>query len=150
LRIFFGVAFLANGAAKLIGGSWVTNLGFLYDRNASLAVLRESLSDHPIGPYRDLVQSVIVANWDTSAPLIGLGEVVIGALLVLGVGTRPAAVAGALFALNLQVLALSGGHWLFQHALVWLPLLAIAYVGGGRSLRGLVGRRPDSQRVADD
>jgi uncharacterized membrane protein YphA (DoxX/SURF4 family) len=130
LRIFYGVVFLANGAAKLMGGSWFTSLGFLYDRNTSLALLRESVADHPIPVYRDLTQAVINA-WEVAAPLIGLGEVVLGVLLVVGLAPRAAAVVGVLFGLNLQVLALSGGGWLFQHALVWLPLLVVAWSGGG-------------------
>jgi len=131
LRIFYGFIFLANGLAKVIGGTWATTLGFLYDRNSSLALLRGSVQDHPVAVYRDFVQSVINA-WDVAAPLIGAAEVALGIILIIGLAPRAAAIVGVLFGLNLQVLALSGGSWLFQHALVWLPLLLVAWADGGR------------------
>lgn len=153
LRVFFGFVFLTNGAAKLVPGPWSTPLGYLFDSSTALAVAREAAAAHPVAPYREALQSVILPNWPAFVAFLGVFEVVLGTLLVLGLATRLAALAGAGFGLHLQFMALSAGHWMFQHALVWLPLLVLAVIHTSRfgldgllRARSLVGRDRNNGR----
>jgi uncharacterized membrane protein YphA (DoxX/SURF4 family) len=140
LRVLLGLVFLLNGLSKLVPGWAQTLLGYLIDSNLALAVLRNAVESHPVGAYADLMQSIVLANWGVFAVALGVFEVGVGALLIVGLWTRWAAIAGALFAMHLQFMAVGAGHWLFQHALVWGPLLVLAWVGAGR-FAGLDGRR---------
>jgi uncharacterized membrane protein YphA (DoxX/SURF4 family) len=150
LRIFFGVVFLANGAAKLIPAIVHTPLGYLIGADGALAVLRAEVAQHPLAPYRDLMSSLVIDNWSVVAPGLAMFEVIVGILLIAGLWTRWAALAGAVFGLHLQFLTLFAGRWLFEHALIWVPLLVMAVTGAGSAIgldsrRQRVGARPGRQ-----
>ncbi|HWH37821.1 MAG TPA: DoxX family membrane protein [Candidatus Limnocylindrales bacterium] len=140
LRVLFGLVFAANGVAKLLPGSWVTPFGYLIGGDGALATLRASLVAHPVGPYRELMAGLFIESWPLAALGVGLFEVAIGLLLIIGLGTRWAALLGAGFAIHLHWLTLFAGHWLFEFALLWLPLLALAALDAGRH-HGLDGWR---------
>jgi uncharacterized membrane protein YphA (DoxX/SURF4 family) len=149
LRILFGAMFVANGAAKLLPGSWTTPVGYLIGSDGALATMRASVASHPVGPYRDLMISVAIENWSVVGLAVGLFEVGIGSLLIIGLWARWAAVLGALFAIHLHWMTLFAGHWLFEMALLWLTLLVLAVLDAGR-YHGLDGRHRSVARAHDD
>jgi uncharacterized membrane protein YphA (DoxX/SURF4 family) len=140
LRVLFGVMFAANGVAKLMPGSWSTPIGYLIGSEGALATLRSSLASHPVAAYRELMERVVVDNWSLASLALGGFELAVGLLLISGLFARWAALAGALFALHLHFLTLFAGHWLFEFALLWLPLLVLAALDAGRHY-GLDSRR---------
>lgn len=147
LRVFFGLLFAANGAAKLLPGSWSTPAGYLIGSESALVTLRAELAGHPIAAYRALME-LFVEHWDVAGIGLGVFELSIGVLLVVGLAARWAALLGALFALNLHLLTLFSGHWLFEYALLWLPLIVLAWVDAGR-WHGLDARRARSVAAHD-
>ena len=134
LRVLFGLLFLANGLAKLVPGLWNTPLGYLINADAARDIVASEVRRHPIPLYRDVMEGVILTNWSLVAPLLATFEILVGGLLLAGVATRWAALAGALFALHLHFMTVFNGRWLFEFALIWVPLLVLAS-GPTRSIR---------------
>jgi uncharacterized membrane protein YphA (DoxX/SURF4 family) len=141
LRIYFGVVFLHNGIAKLVPAVpnlWPdTPLGFVINaegpRSARSILQFEVVTQpHPVEPYRALVEQVILPNFEPFAFGIGVAEVAVGLLLILGLWTSLAALAGAAMILHLQFATLWNDKWLYEYSLEWLPLLCIAAFRAGR------------------
>jgi uncharacterized membrane protein YphA (DoxX/SURF4 family) len=91
---------------------------------------------NPVPFLHDLLTQLVVPNWQFFAVLQGAGETAVGVLLILGIATRPAALVGALLALNLSLtvaftVADVGVRWLY-----YLPVLASfeVFVNGSGSL----------------
>ena len=111
LRIFFGVVYLHNGLAKIlpaVPGLWPdTPIGFVINaegrRSAESIMTYEVITQpHPIEPYRAFVEQVVLPNFGFFGFSIGLLEVVVGILLILGLFTPIAALLAAGMALHLQ------------------------------------------------
>ena len=132
LRMLFGLVFLANGLAKVVPGLWNTPLGYLINADAARDIVAAEVRRHPITAYRDLMENVILANWGVVAPLLAAFELGVGGLLLAAIATRWAALAGALFALHLHFMTVFNGRWLFEYALIWVPLLVLALGSTGR------------------
>jgi uncharacterized membrane protein YphA (DoxX/SURF4 family) len=141
LRAYFGLIYLHNGIAKLlpaVDGLWPnTPLGFVIqangDRSARSILQFEVVTQpHPVGPYRDLVENVVLPNFDVFVAGIGVLETVVGLLLILGLLTPVAAILAAGMALHLQFATLWNDKWLYEYSLEWLPLLCLAAFRAGR------------------
>jgi uncharacterized membrane protein YphA (DoxX/SURF4 family) len=141
LRVYFGLVYLHNGIAKLlpaVDGLWPdTPLGFVIqatgDRSAQSILQFEVVTQpHPVGPYRDLVENVVLPNFGVFVAGIGVLETVVGLLLILGLLTPLAAILAAGMALHLQFATLWNDKWLYEYSLEWLPLLCLAAFRAGR------------------
>lgn len=141
LRIFFGVVFLHNGLAKLlpaIPNLWPdTPIGFVIQatgERSALSILQFEVvtSQHPIEPYRSLVENVILPNFGLFGAGIGLLETVVGLMLILGFMTPIAALLAAGMVLHLQVATLWNDKWIYEYSVEWVPLLCIAALRAGR------------------
>jgi thiosulfate dehydrogenase [quinone] large subunit len=95
-----------------------------------------------IGPYRVFLEQVIIPNASFWAGLQLIFEPLIGLLLVLGLFTRLAALAGSLFALNL-LLAAFGNDWIWTYVMLLALIVSVGLTGAGRlwGLDGLLARR---------
>jgi uncharacterized membrane protein YphA (DoxX/SURF4 family) len=141
LRVYFGLVYLHNGIAKLlpaVDGLWPDSpLGFVIqatgDRSAQSILQFEVVTQpHPVGPYRDLVENVVLPNFGVFVAGIGVLETVVGLLLILGLMTPLAAILAAGMALHLQFATLWNDKWLYEYSLEWLPLLCLAAFRAGR------------------
>jgi len=141
LRIFFGLVYVHNGIAKLlpaIPNLWPnTPVGFVIaatgPRSARSIVEFEVITQpHPIGPYRDLVQQLVLPNFDVFVGLLGVFETGVGILLILGLLTPLAALLAAGMALHLQFMTLWNDKWIYEYSVEWVPLLCLAAFRAGR------------------
>jgi uncharacterized membrane protein YphA (DoxX/SURF4 family) len=141
LRIFFGIVYLHNGLAKLlppIPNLWPdTPIGFVINaegpRSAQSILQYEVVTqNHPIEPYRALVETLILPNFGAFGFAVGATETLVGVLLILGLLTPIAAIVAALMALHLQFATLWNDKWIYEYSVEWVPLLAIAAFRAGR------------------
>jgi uncharacterized membrane protein YphA (DoxX/SURF4 family) len=139
-RIFFGLILFSNGLAKLFEFRDI-ELGpyraFLIDREEARSILEFETNQRggdgtelPVLP--DLVNDVILPNWDVFEWLVTALELGAGAALILGIATRAAALAALGQQLFLQLVYLSSGRWAFEQPHEWVPLLILALVPSGR------------------
>ena len=149
LRIFVGTILFANGMAKLVGITTITVGPYqanLIDRAATRFILRFEGLENPAngGPGTEVpgvepVVRFLLDHFDIVQWLITAAEVGLGALLVLGLASRGA----ALLALGqhgfLALLYASSNRWLFEQPHEYVPLAILALVPSGR-LWGLDGR----------
>ena len=149
LRIFVGTILLANGMAKLVGITTITVGPYqanLIDRAATRFILRFEGLENPAngGPGTDVpgvepIVRFLLDHFDIVQWLITAAEVGLGALLVLGLASRGA----ALLALGQQgflaLLYASSNRWLFEQPHEYVPLAILALVPSGR-VWGLDGR----------
>lgn len=149
LRIFMGTILLANGLAKLVGITTITLGPYqanLIDREATRFILRyEGLENKANGgpgtevPGLEPIVRFLLDNFDVVQWLITAAEIGIGALLVLGLASRGA----ALLALGqhgfLALLYASSNRWLFEQPHEYVPLVILLLVPSGR-VWGLDGR----------
>lgn len=142
LRIFFGVILLANGLAKLVPFVDVSvgpYDGFLIDRDIARAILVEhgAATELPLLPT--IVDEVLLANWGVFQWLITALEIGVGALLIVGLATRGAALVGLGQQLFLAGLYISSNRWVFEQPHEYVPLMILALVPAGR-VWGVDGR----------
>jgi uncharacterized membrane protein YphA (DoxX/SURF4 family) len=138
LRIYFGLVYFHNGIAKLlpsVPNLWPnTPLGFVINSEGARTILEAEVvgGQHPVAPYRDLVQNVILPNAEPFVFLVGATETLVGILLIVGLLTPLAALIAAGLALHLQFATLWNNKWLYEYSLQWLPLLCLAAFRAGR------------------
>lgn len=141
LRIFFGVVFLHNGLAKIlpaVPNLWPdTLIGFVINatggRSAQSILTFEVINqNHPIEPYRSLIENVVLPNFNVFAVGIGALETLVGLLLIVGFLTPVAALIAAGMALHLQFATLWNDKWIYEYSVEWLPLLCLAAFRAGR------------------
>jgi uncharacterized membrane protein YphA (DoxX/SURF4 family) len=140
LRIFFGVILFANGVAKLLEVRQIS-LGpyqsFLINREESRSILDFEVNQRNGGTdvpgLKTLANDVVLANWGVFQWLITAVELGVGALLIVGLATRGAALVGLGQQLFLQVVYLSSNRWTFEQPHEWVPLLILAIVPAGRA-----------------
>ncbi len=139
-RIFFGVILFSNGLAKLFEfrdiaiGPYET---FLIDRADARRILDVEVNqrggdgtDVPL--LKDLVNEVMLPNWDVFQWLVTTLELGAGAALILGIASRGAALAAFGQQFFLQFVYLSSSRWMFEQPHEWVPLLILALVPAGR------------------
>lgn len=135
LRVGFGLVFLTNGIAKLPGqpNKIPPFKGFLITRDGARSILESDTGGHPVGLYKRLVDDLILAHWNAFGPLLTITELFIGVCLVLGVVTPIAALLATALLLHLQFANIHrGDKWLWEYAVEWMPLLALALLRAGR------------------
>lgn len=141
LRVFFGLVYLHNGIAKIlpaVPNLWPdTPLGFVINaeggRSAESIMRYEVITNqHPIEPYRALVEQVVLPNFGFFGFSIGLLETVVGLMLILGLLTPIAALVAAGMALHLQFATLWNDKWIYEYSVEWVPLLCLAAMRAGR------------------
>ena len=138
LRIYFGVVFLHNGVAKVlpaVPNLWPnTPLGFVIDAEGARRILEAEVlaGQHPVEPYRLLIQEFVLPNSGPFLLLLGSTEVAVGFLLIVGLLTPLAALLAAVMVLHLQFATLWNNKWLYEYSVEWLPLLCLAAFRAGR------------------
>ena len=157
VRIFFGVILLANGIAKVfefrrvaVGDWWIT---FLIDRSFAREIL-DSLAnrDRPgttqLPGLRWIANEVMLDNWGWFQWVLTATELGVGALLVVGLATRGAALVGFGFQFFLALYYLPTNKWSFEQPHEYVPLLILALVPAGRvwGLDGVLTRRESGLR----
>ncbi|MGH9189701.1 MAG: hypothetical protein ACRD0Q_06680 [Acidimicrobiales bacterium] len=151
LRIFVGTILFANGLAKLLGITTVTIGPYkanLIDREATRFILRFEGLQNPAngGPGTEVpglkpVVRFLLDNFGWTQWLITAAELGIGALLVIGLASRGAALLALADHAFLALLYASSNRWLFEQPHEYVPLLILALVSGGRAW-GIDGRLP--------
>jgi uncharacterized membrane protein YphA (DoxX/SURF4 family) len=135
LRIFVGIIFFANGLAKLFSFRNV-EIGpyssFLINRDETRSILAGEASRNDISAVTQLVNDVLLPNYGWLQWVITFVELGVGALLILGLASRGAALVGLGQQLFLQLLYLSSGRWMFEQPHEWVPLLILLLVPAGR------------------
>lgn len=149
LRIFMGVVLFANGVAKLFGfssihvGPYVANL---IDRDATRFILQFEVFQNPAGgqqgtgiPGLRSVARLMLDHWGLFGWAVTAMELTVGALLIVGVLTRFAALVGLGEQLFLALVYASSNRWAFEQPHEYVPLIILALVPAGR-VWGLDGR----------
>jgi len=146
LRIFFGVILFTNGLAKLFEFREISigpYQSFLINKQEARSILEFEVNERGGGTdvpgLQALVNDVVLANWGFFQWLITAVELGVGALLIVGLATRGAALVGLGQQLFLQLVYLSSNRWAFEQPHEWVPLLILAIVPAGRAW-GLDGR----------
>jgi|SRR5680860_533658 len=152
LRIFFGVILFANGLAKLFAftdisiGPYSANL---IDRGLARSILENEGARTDLPGLGWIANDVILANWGVFQWLITAMELGVGALLIIGLASRGAALLGLGQQLFLAGLYFSSNRWAFEQPHEYVPLVILALVPSGR-VWGLdarvLARRPDLRR----
>jgi thiosulfate dehydrogenase [quinone] large subunit len=138
IRIMLGLAFLSNGLQKVL-------TGYLGSGAALTTYVEGQLRGPFTDPlYRSFLQGVLLPNADAFAPLLVVAELLVGLGLVLGLGTRLAAVGAVFLSLNYWLAAgpLSTPAQLRSFLIIGIVvLLAVPGVAWGLDGR-LLGRAP--------
>jgi len=158
IRIFFGLILFANGIAKLfafrrvaVGDYWIT---FLIDRPFARDILdnlanKDRAGTEQLPGLRWFANEVVLDNWSWFQWVLTATELGAGALLILGLATRGAALAGFGFQFLLALYYLPTNKWSFEQPHEYVPLAILALVPAGRiwGLDGwLLRRRPNLRR----
>ena len=163
IRIFFGIILFANGVAKLDPSLGRIDVGpyhaNLVTRDGARGILNFEVNERRIRDgapqgtqvpgLKPFVNDVVLANWGTFQWLVVLIELGAGGLLILGLATRFAALAGLGQQLFLALVYLSSNRWMFEQPHEYVPLIVLAIVPAGRMWgldAWLLRRHPELQR----
>ena len=138
-RIFMGLILFTNGLAKLLEFRQIT-IGpyesFLINKQEARSILDFEVNQRGGGTevpgLKALVNDVVLANWGFFQWVVTAVELGVGALLIIGLATRGAALVGLGQQLFLQLVYLSSNRWAFEQPHEWMPLLILALVPAGR------------------
>ena len=139
-RIYAGVVLFANGIAKLFEFRTI-ELGpyesFLINKAEARQILDFETNERggdgtELPLLKDLVNDVLLPNWDVFQWLVTALELGAGAALIVGLASRAAALAALGQQLFLQLVYLSSARWAFEQPHEWVPLLILALVPAGR------------------
>ncbi len=135
LRIFVGIIFFANGLAKLFSFRNI-EIGpyssFLINREEARSILQGEAAKNELPVIPGLVNDVLLPNFVWLQWVITFVELGVGALLIVGLLSRGAALVGFGQQIFLQLLYLSSGRWMFEQPHEWVPLLILLLVPAGR------------------
>lgn len=152
LRIFFGVILFANGVSKLFSftdisvGPYEANL---IDRGLARAILENEAARTELPLIDTIATEVLLPNWGFFEWVITAMELGVGALLIVGLATRGAALLGLGQQLFLAGLYFSSNRWAFEQPHEYVPLMILAIVPAGRVWgldRRVIARRPQLRR----
>jgi uncharacterized membrane protein YphA (DoxX/SURF4 family) len=157
IRIFFGLIIFANGLAKLDDRFVQIDLGpyhaNLIDRAEARGILNFEVNQRQITKHapkgtqvpglKQVVNDLVLAHWNVVQWVVTGIEVGAGALLIVGLASRGAALVDLGEQLFLALVYLSSNRWLFEQPHEYLPLLVLALVPAGRvwGLDALIVRR---------
>src|SRR5689334_22125648 len=125
LRVYLGIAFLSAASNKTFSwwASWPQNMSHF---------LTSKLTD-TYAFYRPVLTGFVLPNVAVIAPIIAVTEVAVGIALLLGAGTRVAAVVGLLLIVN-YMLALGDILWQpGQDQAFFVGLLVVLITNAGRA-----------------
>ena len=140
LRIFFGLILLSNGLAKLLDFRNIS-LGpyksFLINKTEARSILdyevnRRGGDGTDVPGLKAVVNDVVLPNWEVFQWVVTFVELGAGALLIIGLATRGAALIALGQQLFLQLVYFSSGRWAFEQPHEWVPLVILALVPAGR------------------
>ena len=135
LRIFFGLILFTNGLAKLFSFRNI-EIGpyrsFLINRDEARSILEGEAGKTELPGIPALVDDVILPNWDLFQWVVTAVELGVGALLIVGLATRGAALVGLGQQLFLQLMYFSSNPWTWEQPHEWVPLLILVLVPAGR------------------
>lgn len=163
LRIFFGLILLLNGMAKLDPDLGRIDIGWyhanLITQNGARGILNFEVNDRQVRKgapkgtqvpgVKWITNEVILPHWNIFKWLVTFTEVTAGALLVLGLATRFAALWDLLFQLFLAAVYFSSNRWMFEQPHEYVPLIILALIPAGRMWgldRLIIRRNPGLQR----
>lgn len=150
LRIFVGLIFFANGLSKVTGKrniviGWYQ--GSLIPRPEARQILdfevnKRNKTGTQVPYLKDVVNELILPHWDIMQWVVTITEVGVGALLILGLITRGAALGGLIFQIFLALVYASSNRWMFEQPHEYVPLIILAIVPAGRywGIDGMVVR----------
>ncbi len=142
LRIFVGLIAFSNGLAKLFSFREIEigpYFGTLVDRPEARGILEGEAARNELPLLPSIVDDVVLPSYDVMQWLVTFTELGTGALLILGVLSRGAALIVFAQHFGLQLLYLSSGRFAFEQPHEWLPPLILALVPAGL-IWGLDGR----------
>ena len=140
LRIFFGLILFSNGLAKLLEFRTIS-LGpyrsFLINKAEARSILENEVNRRggdgtDVPGLKAVVNDLVLPNWDFFQWVVTLVELGAGALLLIGLATRGAALIALGQQLFLQLVYFSSGRWAFEQPHEWVPLVILALVPAGR------------------
>ncbi len=145
LRIFVGVIALSNGLAKLFSFRMIDigpYSGTLVDRPEARGILEGEAARNELPLLPSIVDDIVLPSYDVMQWLVTFTELGTGALLILGVLSRGAALIVFAQHFGLQLLYLSSGRFAFEQPHEWVPPLILAIVPAGLvwGLDGRLGR----------
>jgi uncharacterized membrane protein YphA (DoxX/SURF4 family) len=139
LRVTFGLLFLTNGISKIPGFEDINYLpfpGFLIDYDGARNSLDFDTRDHPIGPYRTLVEEVVLDSYTLFGVGLVAAELAMGLMLITGAFASLGALLGSGALLHLWFANWGRYHsqeiWAWEGPIEWLPLLALTFLAAGR------------------
>ncbi len=144
LRIFFGVIYLSNALAKIIGvGAYdlgVASFGLLWLPQAEF-ILNDASTNTGFGLLGGMYQSLVLPNFGFFGAFLTVAELAAGLGLLFGVLSRAAAVGNLLLIAPIWVMYLfsDATQYLWTYPVDLLPLLLLAIVPTGRTA-GFDGR----------
>ncbi len=151
LRIFVGVIALSNGLAKLFSFRMIDigpYSGTLVDRPEARGILEGEAARNDLPLVPSIVNDVVLPSYDVMQWLVTFTELGTGALLILGLLSRGAALIVFAQHFGLQLLYFSSGRFAFEQPHEWVPPLILALVPAGLvwGLDGRLGRNRDGLR----
>jgi uncharacterized membrane protein YphA (DoxX/SURF4 family) len=151
LRIFVGVIALSNGLAKLFSFRMIDigpYSGTLVDRPEARGILEGEAARNDLPLVPSIVNDVVLPSYDVMQWLVTFTELGTGALLILGLLSRGAALIVFAQHFGLQLLFFSSGRFAFEQPHEWVPPLILALVPAGLvwGLDGRLGRNRDGLR----
>ena len=151
LRIFVGVIAFSNGLAKLLSFREIDigpYAGSLVDRPEARGILETEIARNDLPLLPTVVNEVILPAYDVFGWLLTFTELATGALLIVGLFSRGAALVVFAQHFFLQLLYFSSGRFAFEQPHEWLPPLILALVPAGMvwGLDGRLARNRDGAR----
>lgn len=126
MRIMVGLMFLTTWASNLNKG--------LYTPDGLEDFLQGQLNEESPAFYRSFLEEVIIPAKAVFAPFQLVSEGLLGLVLLIGLFTRPAAVAGTFFMMNVYLLSIGTGEWAWSYFLPIGLLGAVFFANAGRWL----------------
>jgi thiosulfate dehydrogenase (quinone) large subunit len=121
IRLYVGYSWLAAGWGKFSGGVWASGQPLQGFWTKAVAAGSSPIA---VGWYRDVIQYMLNHGWYTwFAPLVMLGEILVGVALILGGLTGIAAIFGAFMNWNYIMAGTASTN-------AWLGLLALLLILG--------------------
>ncbi len=142
LRIFVGLIAFSNGLAKLFSFREIDvgpYFGTLVDRPEARGILETEAGRNDLPLLPNIVNDIVLPSYDVMQWLVTFTELGTGALLIVGLLSRGAALIVFAQHFGLQLLYLSSGRFAFEQPHEWLPPLILALVPAGL-IWGLDGR----------
>src|SRR5688572_13664980 len=139
LRIFFGLILFMNGLAKLDSDLGRIDIGWyhanLVTQDGARRILNFEVNDREIREgaprgtqvpgVRWITNDVILEHWDIFRWVVTFTEVIVGALLILGLLTRLSGLIALLFQLFIAAVYFSSNRWMFEQPHEYVPLIIL-------------------------